>query len=44
MKQMILALLAVSVEGNLTVGGAIKPENATRFERKMGYTAKMSDS
>lgn len=34
----------VSVVGNLTVGGAIKPENATRFERKIGYTAKMSDN
>ena len=34
----------VSVRGDLTVGGAIKPENATRFERKIGYTAKMSDS
>lgn len=34
----------VSVKGNLTVGGTIKPEKATRFERTIGYAAKMADN
>ena len=34
----------VSVKGNLTVGGTIKPEKAARFERTIGYTAKMADN
>ena len=36
---------AVSVGGNLTVGGAIKPSGAgQRFEQTLGYTAKMADN
>lgn len=35
---------AVSVRGNLTVGGAIKPSGAGRhFEQTPGYTARMAD-
>lgn len=34
----------VSVKGNLTVGGTIKPEKATRFEQTIGYAAKMADN
>ena len=34
----------VSVKGNLTVGGTIKPEKAARFERTIGYAAKMADN